>query len=283
MRGFADTRQSAAGTPAPVTHCPFCGVQCALVPVTGAAQGATGMRAAKGHSAAGGKVCQKGLLTDAASMDHGRIREAWLRTEGGFAGLTTAGALDWTAAAIGGLQKRFGKAAMAVFGSGALLNEEAYLLGKFARVAMRTSSRCSAQTFPSVSPLSHSTLQRPDGAGAGWSLWIRAGRTRRQRRRAGRCESGSVGVCVVVTVILFALAGRSRSARQACGAQLWRQPRPNEDGLPAVSGEVVHFLRDGCPGLGDRSFERVSDRDQAYDVVTLRDPQDLPAARRIAK
>ena len=138
MTLFAKDLRPETENPASVTHCPFCGVQCALIPAAGAAAGESGMRAVKGHSVAGGKVCQKGLLTDAPSMDQGRICEALLRTEGGFVKLTTDGALDWAAAAIGRLQKRWGKTAMAVYGSGALINEEAYLLGKFARVALGT-------------------------------------------------------------------------------------------------------------------------------------------------
>jgi assimilatory nitrate reductase catalytic subunit len=48
-------------------------------------------------------------------------------------------ALDRVTAAITGTQARHGRDAVGVFGGGGLTNEKAYLLGKFARVALRTS------------------------------------------------------------------------------------------------------------------------------------------------
>src|SRR5262245_21631587 len=47
-------------------------------------------------------------------------------------------ALDRIAAAIRAVQGRYGQDAIGVFGGGGLTNEKAYLLGKFARVALRT-------------------------------------------------------------------------------------------------------------------------------------------------
>jgi len=47
-------------------------------------------------------------------------------------------ALDRVAAELVRCQERHGRAAVGVFGGGGLTNEKAYLLGKFARVALRT-------------------------------------------------------------------------------------------------------------------------------------------------
>jgi assimilatory nitrate reductase catalytic subunit len=47
--------------------------------------------------------------------------------------------LDRIVAAVGSAQEKFGRDAIGVFGGGGLTNEKAYLLGKFARVALRTS------------------------------------------------------------------------------------------------------------------------------------------------
>jgi assimilatory nitrate reductase catalytic subunit len=49
-------------------------------------------------------------------------------------------ALDRIAAQISAVQQRYGADAAGVFGGGGLTNEKAYLLGKFARVALRTSN-----------------------------------------------------------------------------------------------------------------------------------------------
>jgi assimilatory nitrate reductase catalytic subunit len=48
-------------------------------------------------------------------------------------------ALGRVAQAFQGIQQRFGKDAVGIFGGGSLTNEKAYLLGKFARVALGTS------------------------------------------------------------------------------------------------------------------------------------------------
>src|SRR5206468_12324035 len=48
-------------------------------------------------------------------------------------------ALDLIASKVSGIQSKHGRDAVAVFGGGGLTNEKAYQLGKFARVALRTS------------------------------------------------------------------------------------------------------------------------------------------------
>ncbi len=47
--------------------------------------------------------------------------------------------MDRIVSAIGSAQEKYGRDAIGVFGGGGLTNEKAYLLGKFARVALRTS------------------------------------------------------------------------------------------------------------------------------------------------
>ena len=49
-------------------------------------------------------------------------------------------ALDLIARRVGAVQAAHGRDAVGVFGSGALTNEKAYLLGKFARAALQTSN-----------------------------------------------------------------------------------------------------------------------------------------------
>ncbi|MEX2291955.1 MAG: molybdopterin oxidoreductase family protein [Mycobacteriales bacterium] len=115
------------------THCPYCALQCAmtLTPVD---------RGAVVESGPGG-LCHKGW-TSAALLDsprrlsdplvrdgrHGRLREA-----------TWEEALDRAADGFRRAQAERGADAVAVFGGGGLTNEKAYLLGKFARVVLRTS------------------------------------------------------------------------------------------------------------------------------------------------
>jgi len=86
-----------------------------------------------------GGLCIKGW-TAAATLDHpARLRTPLARDAGGE--LTPVSWDEALARAANGLrtaQERHGQDAAAVFGGGSLTNEKAYLLGKFARVALRT-------------------------------------------------------------------------------------------------------------------------------------------------
>ena len=88
-----------------------------------------------------GGLCQKGW-TAAELLHHpDRLRTPLLRDRRD-APLREASweeAVDRIVAATGRAQQQFGKDAVGVFGGGSLTNEKAYLLGKFARVALGTS------------------------------------------------------------------------------------------------------------------------------------------------
>lgn len=89
-----------------------------------------------------GALCQKGW-TAAELLDHpDRLTSPLMRDDrkGPLRPVTWDEALDRVAAEIGRCQDRNGRAAVGVFGGGGLTNEKAYLLGKFARVALRTPS-----------------------------------------------------------------------------------------------------------------------------------------------
>jgi assimilatory nitrate reductase catalytic subunit len=84
-------------------------------------------------------MCIKGA-TSADLIDHpARLRTPKLRnTDGRLVPVGWDTAIDFVAERLLALRERHGPAALAAFGSGALTNEKAYLLGKFARVVMRT-------------------------------------------------------------------------------------------------------------------------------------------------
>jgi assimilatory nitrate reductase catalytic subunit len=88
-----------------------------------------------------GQLCIKGW-TAATLLDHPRrVTVPQLRTERGEwreAGWDEA--FDFVACRMSAIRERHGADANGVFGSGALTNEKAYLLGKFARVALRTAN-----------------------------------------------------------------------------------------------------------------------------------------------
>jgi assimilatory nitrate reductase catalytic subunit len=88
-----------------------------------------------------GGLCQKGWTAAELLVHPERLRTPLVR-ERRSAPLRPASweeALDRITDAIGGTQARFGRDGVGVFGGGSLTNEKAYLLGKFARVALRTS------------------------------------------------------------------------------------------------------------------------------------------------
>ena len=89
-----------------------------------------------------GGLCQKGwtaaeLLGSAERLTTPLVRE---RRGGPFAPASWDEALGRVAAGLRQAQAAYGQDSAAVFGGGGLTNEKAYLLGKFARVALGTSS-----------------------------------------------------------------------------------------------------------------------------------------------
>jgi assimilatory nitrate reductase catalytic subunit len=84
-----------------------------------------------------GQMCIKGFTSDAL-LDHpARLRSPKLRLrDGRLATASWESALDFVAEKLITLRARHGAAALAAFGSGALTNEKAYLLGKFVRVVL---------------------------------------------------------------------------------------------------------------------------------------------------
>ncbi|MEV8631573.1 molybdopterin oxidoreductase family protein [Streptosporangium sp. NPDC051023] len=120
------------------THCPYCALQCGMALTPQAPGARVGPRDFPVNE---GALCQKGWTAAALLDTRDRLREPLVRHRRG-APLRPTGwdeALDLVAGRIRDLQDRHGRDAVAVFGGGGLTNEKAYLLGKFARVALRTS------------------------------------------------------------------------------------------------------------------------------------------------
>lgn len=122
------------------THCPFCAFQCgtrlegttrADVTVTGDPQ----------FPVNAGRLCVKGFRAAATLAHPERLLSPLGRSaQGELVPIGWDEALDRVVAGIRRVQERHGRDAMGVLGSGALTNEKAYLLGKFARVALRTAN-----------------------------------------------------------------------------------------------------------------------------------------------
>ena len=133
-------RAPALTTSRTATHCPYCSLQCGMqitqqpgVPLEVAPSAFPTNR---------GTMCQKGW-TAAALLSHPDRLTTPLVRDGRDAELRPASwddALDRVAAALRRTAQRHGPDGVGVFGGGGLTNEKAYQLGKFARVALRTSA-----------------------------------------------------------------------------------------------------------------------------------------------
>ncbi|MDQ3790591.1 MAG: molybdopterin-dependent oxidoreductase, partial [Actinomycetota bacterium] len=86
-----------------------------------------------------GGLCQKGWTAATLLGSPGRLTSPLVRVDGVLRPASWDRALDLIANRVIDLQAKHGRDAVAVFGGGGLTNEKAYLLGKFARVALGTS------------------------------------------------------------------------------------------------------------------------------------------------
>lgn len=126
-------------TSAIATHCPYCALQCGtlLVPSDAGVTIAPNPRFPVNN----GGLCAKGWSA-AATLQHAeRLRQPLVRNARGvLAPATWEEALAAVVTRFQATQRRYGRDAVGVFGGGSLTNEKAYLLGKFARVALGTSN-----------------------------------------------------------------------------------------------------------------------------------------------
>ncbi|MBB6438985.1 molybdopterin oxidoreductase family protein [Streptomyces candidus] len=125
------------------THCPYCSLQCGMrLRPTGDTAGLPVEIVERPRFPVNkGALCGKGHNAAAVLAAGVRLTTPLVRDEKG-GPLREAGwdeALDRAAAAFTTAGVRYGRDAVGVFGGGGLTNEKAYLLGKFARVALRTS------------------------------------------------------------------------------------------------------------------------------------------------
>ena len=128
------------------THCPYCAFQCGMSVTTVTSADAPSpdrpdisVRPDPAFPVNRGQMCIKGF-TSGDLLDHpGRLTAPMMRTTSGrLAPVSWEVALDFIAERLIRLREAHGPEALAAFGSGALTNEKAYLLGKFARVVLRT-------------------------------------------------------------------------------------------------------------------------------------------------
>lgn len=121
------------------THCPYCSLQCGIT--LRVAPHRVHLEPQEDFPTNRGSLCSKGW-TAAELLDHPeRLTEPLVRDrrDAPLRPTTWDDALDRVAHAVRRSQQNYGPDGVGCFGGGGLTNEKAYQLGKFARVALRTS------------------------------------------------------------------------------------------------------------------------------------------------
>ncbi|MGH7933360.1 MAG: molybdopterin oxidoreductase family protein [Candidatus Binataceae bacterium] len=124
---------------ATATHCPYCALQCGMNLIIDKGTATVSPREFPTNK---GGLCQKGWTAAELLSNSERLTAPLMRDtkEGRLRAASWDEALDRIAVEFSRARQRYGFDAVGVFGGGGLTNEKAYVLGKFARVALRTSN-----------------------------------------------------------------------------------------------------------------------------------------------
>jgi assimilatory nitrate reductase catalytic subunit len=122
------------------THCCFCGQQCGIQ-LKVKDEKVVGFEPWEEFPFNRGMLCPKGVKRYMQDEHPDRLRSPLVRVDGvGFREIDWDAALDRTAREIQRIQREHGNDSFALLTGASLTNERAYLMGKFARVALRTSN-----------------------------------------------------------------------------------------------------------------------------------------------
>ena len=132
MASQTDTKSTAVAT-----HCPYCAFQCGMR--ISMASGHPEVEGDPEFPVNRGALCVKGWTSVETLAHPDRLLTPLIRgTDGELMPASWEAALDRVVDGITSAQEKYGRNAVGVFGGGSLTNEKAYLMGKFARVALQT-------------------------------------------------------------------------------------------------------------------------------------------------
>ncbi|MBO9598126.1 MAG: molybdopterin oxidoreductase family protein [Cohnella sp.] len=122
------------------TQCPFCSVQCKMQVIEEKPAGKPPIFTVvpKPNAASEGRLCIKGMNAYQHALTAERILYPMARIDGEFVRISWEEAYSRIHHKFSELRSRYGYDSIGVYGGGSLTNESAYLLGKFARVALQT-------------------------------------------------------------------------------------------------------------------------------------------------
>ncbi|MCL7749682.1 assimilatory nitrate reductase catalytic subunit NasC [Halalkalibacter alkaliphilus] len=121
------------------TQCPFCSMQCKMQLIEqSTVTRKTYKTVGKDNPTSEGRLCIKGLNAHQHAVHNDRIKHPLLKVNGEFVRISWDEAINLIKEKFTEIQTEHGSNALSVYGSATITNEEAYLLGKFARVALGT-------------------------------------------------------------------------------------------------------------------------------------------------
>ncbi|USK60269.1 assimilatory nitrate reductase catalytic subunit NasC [Peribacillus asahii] len=121
------------------TQCPYCSMQCKMQFIEQTiVTRKKYMTIGKDNPTSQGRLCIKGMNAHQHALHHERIKYPLLKVNGEFTRISWEEALNHIKENFTKIQSEDGVNALSVYGSASITNEEAYLLGKFARVALKT-------------------------------------------------------------------------------------------------------------------------------------------------
>jgi anaerobic selenocysteine-containing dehydrogenase len=135
------------------TTCGYCSVGCGML--VGTKDGkAVAVRGNPDHPVNLGKLCPKGLSEHHILDSPGRAKQPLLRKNGTLVSVSWDEALETMIEQFGKVQLKYGRDALGVIGTGQLLTEETYTLGKLVQLGFRTRSNDGNTTLCMASAVS---------------------------------------------------------------------------------------------------------------------------------
>lgn len=121
------------------TQCPFCSMQCKMQLIEqSVVSRKTYKTIGKDNPTTQGRLCIKGMNAHQHPFHQDRVLHPLLKVNGEFVRISWEDALLHIKKQVEEIQAVDGHEALSIYGSASITNEEAYILGKFARVGLKT-------------------------------------------------------------------------------------------------------------------------------------------------
>ncbi len=121
------------------TQCPFCSMQCKMQLIEqSVVSRKTYKTIGKDNPTSQGRLCIKGMNAHQHPFHQDRVLHPLLKVDGEFVRISWEEALLYIKKQVEEIQAVDGHEALSIYGSASITNEEAYILGKFARVGLKT-------------------------------------------------------------------------------------------------------------------------------------------------